>query len=145
MRRKRINCGCRISLRNGVMDSVMATNRSVQSPVACSRNCVGFEPSPPVNASQISTPRGTRQKRNTNTFVHLPVRMEFMVVARLVIFLQVHAVVETRHLVAIAIEHLGGRVLEKSRQADFPRLRPTRMVHLWIHVGVEAVFMCVGD
>src|ERR1700693_272606 len=101
MRRKRINCGWPRIFRNGVMARVMATDRSVQSPVECSRNCVGFEPNPPVNASQISTPKGTRQIRNTSTFVHLLVRMEFMVYFRSVIFLQVHAVVETRHLIRV--------------------------------------------
>src|SRR5579862_9383583 len=127
MRRNRINCGWRRIFRSGEMDRVMATNRSVQSPVACSRNCVGFEPSPPVNASQMSTPRGTRQIRNTTTFAHLLVKMEFMARIRSVIFLQVHTVVETGHLVAVAIEHLRGRVLEESRQADFPGLAPPRM------------------
>src|ERR1700693_2387389 len=131
MRRKRINSGCRRIFRNGVTARAMATNRSVQSPVACSRNCVGFEPSPPVSDSRISMPKGTRQIRNTSTFVHLLVRMEFMVDVRSVIFLQVHAVVETRHLVAIAIEHLRRRILEKSRQSDFLGLAPARMVHLW--------------
>src|SRR5882672_5508025 len=62
---------------------------------------------------------------------------------RLVIFLQVHAVVETRHLVAVAIEHLSRRALEKPRQANFLGLAPARVVHFGIHVGVETVFMGV--
>src|ERR1700720_2307332 len=114
----------------------MATKRSVQSPVACSRNCVGFAPRPPVEASQISMPSGTRQIRNTNTFVHLLVRMEFMLAACLVIFPQVHSAVETRHLIRVAVEHLRRRVFEESRQPDFLGLAPARMIHLGIHVGV---------
>src|SRR5271154_6951566 len=142
MRRKRANCGWRRIVRSGVMDSVMATNRSVQSPVACSRNCVGFEPNPPVNASQTSTPSGTRQIRNTAAFVHLLIRMEFMIsLFSLEILFQVHAVVEAGDLFAIAVEHLCGCVLEEAGQADFLRLAPAGVVHFRIHVGVETVFM----
>src|ERR1700722_16849841 len=119
MRRKRINCGCLSSLRNGVIASVMATKRSVQSPVACSRNCVGLEPNPPVKASQMSTPAGTRQSRNTTAFVHLLVSIEFMTIVRLIVFLQIHAVVHAGDLIAVAVEHLCRGDFEKSWQAHF--------------------------
>src|ERR1700747_558636 len=134
MRRKRINWGWWRILRSGVIDSVMATKRSVQSPVACSRNCVGFEPNPPWNASQMSTPRGTVQIRNTTTFVHLLLRIEFIFYVRSVIFLQIHAIVEARHFITITVEHLRRGVLEESWQTDFLGLAPARMVHHWIHV-----------
>src|SRR5215469_13995011 len=128
------------------MDSVIATNLSVQSPVVCSRNCVGFEPNPPVNASQISMPSGIRQTRNTTPFVHLLIRMEFMIsLFSLEILSQVHAVVEAGDLFAIAVEHLCRRILEETGQTDFLRLAPARMVHFRIHIGVETVFMRVGN
>ena len=67
-----------------------------------------------------ASPAATRQIRNTTTFVHLLVRMEFIAVSPLsVIFLQVHSAVQARHLIAISIEHLRGRVLKNSRQAPF--------------------------
>src|ERR1700722_511422 len=121
-------------LRSGVMAKVKATNRSVQSPVACSRNCVGFELKLPVNASQTRMPNGTRQIRNTTAFVHLLLRMEFMLIIRSVILLQVHAVVKARHLIAVSVKHLRGCVFEEARQAHFLRLTPSRMIHFRIHV-----------
>src|SRR5271165_109375 len=97
----------------------MATKRSVQSPVACSRNCVGFELKLPVKASQISTPSGTRQIRNTTALVHLLFSIEFMFSIRSVIFLQVHAVVKACHLIPVAVKHLCRGVLEETRQTNF--------------------------
>src|ERR1019366_7827816 len=150
MRRKRINCGRPRIFRSGEMLSVMARNRSVQSPVACCRNWVGFAPQPSWNPSQTSKPSGPRQARNTATLVHLLVRMEFMVWIRpeiriSEILLQVHTVVEAGHLIAVAIEHLGRRILKEPGQADLFGLAPAGMIHLRIHIGIEAVFMGIRD
>ena len=97
----------------------------------------------------MSTPRGTRQIRNTTTFVHLLVRMEFMPLSvqsiRLEILLQVHAAVQASHLIAVAVEHLSRRIFEESRQADFPGLAPARVIHLGIYIGIEAILMRVCD
>src|SRR6202163_1252272 len=113
MRRKRMSC-VRPSifiLRNGDTASVMARKRSTQSPVACSRNWVGFAPQP-LGPSQARMPMGIRHSRNTTTFVHLLVRMRFIGRA-LVIFLQVHAVVQTGDLISVPVEHLGWRGIEE--------------------------------
>src|ERR1700674_975597 len=117
MRRKRISCVRPNIFRNGVTAKVMARNRRIQSPVACSRYWVGFAPQP-AGASQARMPRGTRHSTNTTTFVHLLVRMRFIGRA-LVVFLQVHAVVQTGNLIFVTVEHLGWRILEKSGQVNF--------------------------
>src|SRR3984893_5931932 len=137
MRRKRISC-VRPSifiLRSGDTAKVMARNRRIQSPVACSRNWVGFAPQP-LGPSQARMPRGTRHSTNTTTFVHLLVRMRFIGRA-LVVFLQVHAVVQTGDLISVPVEHLGWRVLEESWQATFLGLAPARVIFIGIHIGIE--------
>src|ERR1700737_4943698 len=139
MRRKRISCVRPNIFRSGVTASVMARNRRIQSPVACSRYWVGFAPHP-VGPSQARMPMGTRHSRNTTTFVHLLVRMRFIGRA-LVIFLQVHAVVQTGDLISVPVEHLGLRVLEESGHANFLGLAPARVIYFGIHIGIEAVFM----
>src|SRR5215472_17646757 len=61
----------------------------------------------------------------------------------LVVALQIHAGVERRDLVAVAVEH---ERLAASQLADTPLvgLAPARMAHFWIHVGVEAVLVGRG-
>src|SRR5713226_9298840 len=58
----------------------------------------------------------------------------------LVILTQVHAVVETRNLVGIAVEH-EGLALQEFAQAALRGLAPTGMIHSWIHIGVETIFV----
>src|SRR5713101_3136416 len=58
----------------------------------------------------------------------------------LVILTQVHAVVETRDLVGIAVEH-EGLALQKFAQAALRGLAPTGMIHRRIHIGVETIFV----
>src|SRR3984893_16048033 len=143
MRRKRTSCFRPNIFARGVTVSVMARNRRIQSPVACSRYWVGFAPHP-LGPCQARMAIGTRQSANTTTFVHLFIRMRFIGWI-LVVFFQVHAIVQTSDLISVTVEHLCGRILEKSRQANFPGLAPAWVVHLWIHIGIEAILVCVGD
>ena len=48
-------------LGSGLMASVTARNRRIQSPVACSRNCVGLAPQSPRNPCHTRKPSGPRQ------------------------------------------------------------------------------------
>src|SRR5260370_20584662 len=87
---------------------------------------------------------GTRQSANTTTLVHLFIKMRFISLF-LVIFLQVHAVVQTGDLISVTVEHLRGRILEKSWQANFLGLAPTWVVHLGIYIGIETILIIIGN
>src|SRR5580693_9851672 len=139
--------------RSGVIAKVIIRKRSVQSPVACVMNSMGFAPKsmlsgnparPLWNARHSNCPTGIRHARNTTTFVHLLVRMEFTGGSRSIIFLQVHAAVHARNLIAVAIEHQGWPPPEFT-QAALRGLRPARMVHTGVHIRVKAIFARVRD
>src|SRR5580692_4438636 len=55
----------RVSFRSGVIASVVSRKISVQSPVECVMNSIGFAPSPAWKPSQSSLARGTRAARKT--------------------------------------------------------------------------------
>src|SRR5580692_2960920 len=55
----------RVSFRSGVIASVVSKKISVQSPVECVMNSIGFAPSPAWKPSQSSLARGTRAARKT--------------------------------------------------------------------------------
>src|SRR5712664_3872494 len=57
-----------------------------------------------------------------------------------VVFLQIHAGVKAGHLIPVAVEHQGV-ALEKFPEAPLLGLAPARMIHCWIHIGVETVFV----
>src|SRR4051812_1126815 len=60
------------------------------------------------------------------------------------VLLQVHAGVQLPHLGLVAVEQQGLALLgEQAVLADAPLggLRPARMVHVRVHVGIEAVFL----
>src|SRR5262245_34970775 len=64
-----------------------------------------------------------------------------------VVRLEVQTTVEARDLVAVAVEHERRPAPgEQATLADAPlrRLAPARMVHLRVHVGIEAVLAGVG-
>src|ERR1051326_1327969 len=54
---------------------------------------------------------------------------------------EIHAGVERRDLVAVAVEHLRLVALEEARQPLLGRLAPARMVDRRVHVGVEPVLV----
>src|SRR5205085_5324992 len=56
----------------------------------------------------------------------------------LIVLLQIPAVIKTRHLVAITVEHQCG-ALTKFANAPFRRLAPARMVNVGIYVRVKTV------
>src|SRR5207249_7500665 len=62
--------------------------------------------------------------------------------------LQVHAGVELAHLLLVAIEHQRLPPLreEAARLADAPLggLAPARVIHVGVHVGIEAIFGACG-
>src|SRR5688572_30078326 len=62
---------------------------------------------------------------------------------RSVVLLQVHAFVQRRHFLFVAVEHQGRHARAEHAGADlsFASLAPARMVDTGIHIGVEAVFM----
>src|SRR5215472_12326095 len=101
----------------------------------------GFAPSPPVKPRQTSAPRGIRQRKKTTTLVHLLVRRaRISCYASLVVLFQVHAVVQAGDLIAVTVEHQ--RVaLEDFAKAAFLGLAPAWVVHIGIHIRIEAVLV----
>jgi hypothetical protein len=61
--------------------------------------------------------------------------------APLEIAFQIHARIEARNLISVAVEHLRRTILEETRQPDFPRLAPARMIDRRIHVCVEPILL----
>src|SRR6266446_7701806 len=57
-----------------------------------------------------------------------------------VVFLQIHAGVKAGHLIPVAVEHQGV-ALEKFPEASLLGLAPARMIHCWLHIGIETVFV----
>src|ERR1700677_3378536 len=54
------------------------------------------------------------------------------------ILFQIHAGVQTGYLI-VAVEHQRG-TFEKFAETPLFCLTPARMIYIWVHVGVEAVF-----
>jgi hypothetical protein len=65
----------------------------------------------------------------------------------LVVLFEVHAGVQAGHLVAVAVEHLGGDGAgeEAGVDAALVGLGPAGVVDVGVDVGVEAVFAAVGS
>src|SRR5262245_31355981 len=57
------------------------------------------------------------------------------------IALQVHAHVQARYLIAVAVEHLGRPISKESGQSDFLGLAPARMIDGGVDVRVEPVLL----
>src|SRR6185312_9221554 len=60
---------------------------------------------------------------------------------------EVHAFVKVRHQLGVAVEHQRGPALGEKSSPDVALgcLAPARVVHLRIHVGVEAIFLRSGE
>src|SRR3954447_7934121 len=86
------------------------------------------------HARQQAQKTGARLARNTTTLVHLCFNMMRLTS---VVFLEIHLVVEARHLIAVAVEHQC-RAFAELAQPALARLAPARMVHVRIHVRIEA-------
>ena len=105
-----------LSLRKGVTASVMSKKRSVQSPVARVMNSAGLAPSHSGKTTTPATSRASGSSASTNTAILSAVSFAGLsCMARepranrpppSEKFLQVHAGVQLRHLVAVAVEQL---------------------------------------
>src|ERR1035441_9742151 len=88
-----------------------------------------------------SSPRnGSRHTTCTSAFTYGIHRFGM---SSLEVLLQVHPRIQTRHLVAVPIEHLRRNGPWECARIDTPlmRLRPARMVHARVHVRVEPVLI----
>src|SRR5947207_2363084 len=93
------------TLRSGVMANVKTRNRMVQSPVKWVMYSMGFAVRSLFQARQASQQTGTRHRTNSGILIQ---RWRSIGSSSLVVFLQVHAGVEARDLLPIAVEHDGG-------------------------------------
>src|SRR5208283_4017123 len=125
---------CFVSLRRGVMLSVTRRKTSVHVPVEKVMTWMGFAPSAEFSAFQPRRPRGTRQVRNTIGLRY------FAFTVRSEVLFQVHAGIQRRHLVAVAVVHQRG-TLEELSDAPLFGLAPAGMVHVGVHIGIEAVLV----
>src|SRR3954453_8806898 len=121
------------------MAKVISKKRRVQSPVACVITSIGFAPKLLVSALNPSPNSGPRQARKTTTLNQRIIWSRIPTRRQLKILLQVHSAVQPGHLI-VAVEHQR-RSFQELSQAPFFRLAPTRMIHVGIHVGIEAVFI----
>src|SRR5215472_13970653 len=101
-------------------------------------NSIGLAERSWFQARQPSHPRGARHSKKTGIFSQ---RFRSM---RSVIDLEVHAVVEARDLLAVAVEHQGLALAEFAEPA-LAGLAPAGMIYRRVDVGVEAVFARIGD
>src|SRR5690606_39093086 len=137
--------------------------RSVQSPVRCVIASMGLAPRSALKASHTSNANGSRQSAKTTPLAAL-IRFRFGFIRKtlrrqacafnhrrvdnaalrtpiqltLEELAQVHPRVQMRHLLGVTVERQG-LALEELPDAPFPFLAPARVVHLWIHVGIEPV------
>src|SRR4030095_4677643 len=135
-----------VSFRSGVMSSVTARNRSVQTPVSWVISAIGLPPSASMTAPYVSHATGPRHATNTRLLTSLrnrnpqsSIRNPQSAIRNSVVFLQIHPGVERRDLI-VAVEHQR-LALEELANPPLARLRPTRMVHFGIHVRVETVLL----
>src|SRR5215467_14203963 len=104
----------------------------------------GLAPRPLRKPRQTSLPMGIRQRRKTTTLVHLLVsRARISKKLKSIVFLQVHAVIQAGDLIAITVEHQCIAPKELS-EAALLGLAPARMVHMGIHIRIEAVLVRRG-
>src|SRR6185295_9823617 len=101
--------------------------------------------------SHSRMPSGTRLSRNKASLVHLLERNRFIrplsgvrgSVAALVVDAQIHAAIQARDLLTVAVElhggHLGTLPQEAAAESLFDFLAPSRMIDFRIHVGVKAI------
>src|SRR3990170_1467131 len=150
-----------VNRRSGVTDSVASTNTSVQVPVERRIVSTGLTPSRSSGAPITRRASGPRHSTNMSAFVQAKTRGEriaservrgfacFMATAdaarqALEELVQVHPGVEACHLIAVTVEHerlaLGAEQAVLT-DASFGSLTPARMVHVGIHVRIEAVFV----
>src|SRR4051794_21363380 len=87
------------------------------------------------HARQQAQKTGARLARNTTALVHLCFNM---MRSTSVVFLEIHLVVEARHLIAVAVEHQR-RAFAELAQSPLARLAPSRMVHFRVYIRVEAI------
>src|SRR5437762_7388703 len=104
-----------VSRRNGVSASVTQMNRMVQTPVSFVRSLSGFALRFPVSPAHTSQAHGTRAARKT-----IGLRI-------LIVLPQVHAGVQTGHLVAVAVEQ-HRLAHEEFADAALLRLTPPRVI-----------------
>src|ERR1700704_2230158 len=111
MRRKRIAAFQPVSLRNGVIASVMQRNRSVQTPVSLVRSLRGLGLRFPVSAAQTSQVTGPSDATKTSGLrTTRTLRSERRIPepkSRIpsVVLLQVHPAVQAGDLIAVPVEH----------------------------------------
>src|ERR1700676_94398 len=96
----------------------------------------------PRQNGQTMAASGPSPRRKTIVFAYLLARKVCTrrVQAPLVVFAQSHAVVKAGNLVAVAVEHQRLVRFEEFREAPLASLAPAWVIHVRIHVGVEAIF-----
>src|SRR5438105_7014010 len=143
-----------VSFRSGVMASVTHRNRSVHTPVSFVRSLSGFALRLPVNAAHTSHANGTKAAPKTRTL-----RMRIVIADRgmrtadrgtsatrnpqsamSVVLSKVHAGIQARDLIAVAVEH-ERLAHQELADAALGRLAPARMIDRRIHARVEAVLV----
>src|SRR5262245_55255598 len=139
MRRNLIHGFQPLIRRSGVIASVMQRNRRVQTPVSFVSALSGLALRWPVTAAHTSHAAGPSDARNARGLkTKRTVRSDI----GSVVSPEVHAGVEARDLVGVAVEH---ERLAREELADSPllRLTPARVIDGRIHIGVEAVLVRV--
>src|SRR5450432_2574024 len=137
------------SRRTGVTASEITSSRRDARPVKKVTLAVGSGPRSLWTRWTASQTNGARHTRNTTTFRAFNARGGMAFLCRrsrtqsLEVLLQVHAIVEAGHLVAIAIEHERRPALLEDRLTDaaLAGLRPAGMVHRRVHIGVKAILV----
>src|SRR4029434_6775016 len=124
-------------MRSGVAARLASRMRKVQSPSVVVMKLMGLAPRSFRQAKWPRQASGARHATHTTTLSAVRPRRVIGDLG-LVVLLQVHARVERRDLIAVAVERQG---LPAAELADAPLggLAPARVVHRGIHVRVEAV------
>src|SRR5262245_56190647 len=141
-----------VTRRTGVTASVTASIRSVQSPVSISSSRIGFAPSVSRQNFHATYASGIRHTMNTNAFPRSarrfprsstlipPLPASRVPLPSSEILPQVHAGVQARDLVRVAVEHERFLTTEHT-DAPLAGLGPARVIDLRIHVRVETVLV----
>ena len=126
--------------RGGVIASVVVTRTNPHQPVRCSTSSIGFAPSSPPAARQISQAAGIRAETQMPAFTATRRRRAEPAIRKMPSerTAQVHTGVELRDLLRISVEHQG-RALPELAEATLPGLTPARVIHFGVHVRVETV------
>ena len=112
--------------RNGVIASEISRNRKAQMPVVSSSSSTGLAPSRSCSVRHASHAAGTSARRKIARLLQAG---EHQQGNASVILAEIHAGVQRRHLIAVAVEH-HRRPRQQIRQAPLPRLAPARMIDL---------------